>query len=530
MTDALVIGAGPNGLVAANLLADAGWRVRVLEAAEEPGGAVRSGEVCEPGFVHDRFSSFYPFAAISPAIEGFGLERYGLSWCRAPAVLAHVRPQDGTAAMLEADLEATCDGLDDARDAEGWRVLMRRWERMEPGFAHAFFTPFPPVIGAARIAARFDPRDLARLTRFMALNVRRMGNEHFRGRDGRDLLAGTALHGDLAPEAVGSGAFGWIMCGIGQRHGFPIPRGGSGALTAALVRRLEAHGGTVQTGCRVASIVVRDGKATAVRTAEGEELTAGRAILADVEAGHLYRELIGPEHLSRRFRADLDRMQLDSSTVKVDWSLDGPIPWAAERARRAGTVHVTAGVDELTRTMGQMAASQIPSDPFLIMGQYQRADPSRQPAGRETAWAYSHVPQQVAGDAGGELSGRWDEQEIERFADRLQARIEQAAPGFGALVRRRVVNGPRELQAQDANLVGGALNAGTAHVHQLAVFRPVPAQYGRPETPIGRLYLAGASAHPAGGVHGAPGAIAARAALRHHEPWRALRPRLRSPV
>lgn len=530
MPDAVVIGAGPNGLVAANLLLDAGWSVTVLEAEDEPGGAVRSGEVCEPGFVHDRFSSFYPFAAISPALQSFGLEQHGLRWRRAPAVLAHVRPGDGTAACLSTELDATCAGLDRAEDSEGWRVLTGRWERMEPGFTHAFFTPFPPVVGAARLAARFDPRDLLRLARFMTLNVRRLGSEYFVGRDAPDLLAGAALHADLAPEAVGSGAFGFIMCGLAQRHGFPIPEGGSGALTAALVARLRERGGTLRTGCRVERIVIRGRRAVAVRTASGEQVPAGRAVLADVEAGHLYRGLIGPEHLSRRLLSDLDRMQLDSSTIKVDWSLDGPIPWRDARAREAGTVHVTEGIDELTRTTGQMASKQIPADPFLIMGQYARADPTRQPAGKETAWAYSHVPQEVAGDAGGELTGRWDRDETDRFADRLQARIETAAPGFGALVRHRVVNGPRELEGQDANLVGGALNAGTADLHQLAMFRPVPAQCGRPETPVARLFLASASAHPAGGVHGAPGTIAARAALRHHEPWRALRPRLRSPL
>ncbi|MGI8623584.1 MAG: phytoene desaturase family protein [Solirubrobacteraceae bacterium] len=193
---------------------------------------------------------------------------------------------------------------------------------------------------------------------------------------------------------------------------------------------------------------------------------------------------------------------------------------------------MTNGVDELTRTTGEMACGQIPSRPFLIMGQYHHTDPTRQPEGKETAWAYSHVPQRVRGDAGGELTGRWDRrEETERFADRLQARIEQVAPGFGALIRHRAVAGPDDLQRDDANLVNGAINGGTANVHQLAMFRPIPAQGGRPETPVARLFLASASAHPAGGVHGAPGAIAARAALRHHEPWRALRPSLlRHPI
>lgn len=529
MADAVVIGAGPNGLVAANLLVDAGWDVELLEAEDEAGGAVRSAQTCEPGFTHDRFSSFYPFAMVSPPILGFGLEDHGLRWRRAPLVLAHVRPDDGTAAILSQDLEETCDGFDDSTDAEGWRVLMRRWAKLEEPFFHAFFSPFPPVAGGARVAARTDPRDLLRLMRFLALPVRAMGDEHFRGRDAPDLLAGTALHADLAPEEVGSGAFGWIMCGLGQRHGFPVPEGGSSALSGALAARFVAHGGRLSLGERVERVVVRDGRARAVRTAGGREVVARRAVLADVEARALYLDLVGPEHLSSRVRSDLERYTLDSSTIKVDWSLDGPIPWRDERARRAGTLHVTGGVDELTTTTGQLSTSTIPDKPFLIMGQYAAYDETRQPAGKETAQAYAHVPQEVQGDAAGELSGEWREGELERFADRMQARVEAAAPGFSELVRHRVVVGPGGLQAADANLAGGALNGGTSSLHQLAMFRPIPAQGGRPETPVTRLFLASASAHPSGGVHGSPGAIAARAALRHAEPWRALRPTLRRP-
>ena len=531
MADAVVIGAGPNGLVAANLLAGAGWSVEVLEANPDPGGAVRSGETCEPGFVHDRFSSFYPFAAASPAIAALDLEGVGLRWRRAPSVLAHVRPGDGTAGILAGELDETCAGLDDGADGEPWRLLMGRWARIEGAFMHAFFTPFPPVVGGARLAARVDPRDLLRLARFLALSVRRMADEHFAGRDARDLLAGNALHADLAPEAVGSGAFGWIMSGLGQHHGFPVPEGGAGRLSDALAERLRRRGGRLRLGATVTRVVVRDGHAVAVRTAGGDEVRADRAVIADVDARMLLEHLVGLEHLSRRVRADLRRMQYDSATIKVDWTLDGPIPWSDPRARRAGTIHVTEDVDELTRTTGQIATGRIPAEPFLIMGQYATTDPTRQPAGKDTAWAYSHVPQEIAGDAAGELSGRWSTDELERYADRMQERVEAAAPGFGALVRRRAVTGPEDLQAQDANLVGGSLNGGTADVHQLAMFRPIPALLGRPETPIGRLYLGAASAHPAGGVHGAPGAIAARAALRHAQPWRSLRPQaLRSPL
>jgi len=513
--DAVVIGAGPNGLVAANVLADAGWDVVLCEAEDEPGGAVRSGEVVEPGFVHDRFSSFYPFATISPSLNAFDLQDHGLRWRRAPLVLGHART-DGTAAVLSPDVEETAAGLDaDAPgDGDAWKRLMERWDRLEPGFAKAFFTPFPPVLGAARLASAVDPRDLVRLARELALPVRRLAQEHFNGKAAADLLAGTALHADLAPEAVGSGAFGWIMCGLGQRHGFPVPEGGSSRLSDALARRLAARGGSLRCGARVERVLVRGGRARGVRLAGGEELRARRAVIADVDAPTLYEHLLDPSELPRRLLNDLSRFEWDSGTVKVDWTLDGPIPWTARELRRAGTIHVTDGIDDLTRTMGQLSMGQIPDRPFLVMGQYSVTDATRQPAGRETAWAYAHVPQHIKGDAGGELTGRWDTRENEAFADRMAAQLEHAAPGFADLVRRRRVTGPHDLHDEDGNLVGGALNGGSASLHQLAIFRPVPAQLGRPGTPISGLYLASASAHPAGGVHGAPGTIAARAALR----------------
>ncbi|MDP9401619.1 MAG: NAD(P)/FAD-dependent oxidoreductase [Actinomycetota bacterium] len=515
MADAVVIGSGPNGLVAANLLADAGWEVLVLEAQPEPGGAVRSAALTEPGFAHDVFSSFYPFAQVSPPLRRFGLERHGLRWRRHPLALAHPDP-DGGCASLSTDLDETAASLDAYApgDGQAWRALFARWQAVAEGLVGALFTPFPPVRAAGRVAAAMPPAELLRFARFLTLPVRRMGTEHFRGAGGRNLLAGNALHADLAPEDVGSGAFGWILTALGQEVGFPVPEGGSSALSRALVRRLEERGGRVVCSVPVTQVLVRRGRAAGVRTAEGDEVGARRAVLADVDAPTLYRELVAAEHLPGRLLADLDTaFAYDHATVKVDWALDGPVPWTAPDARRAGTVHVTAGVDELTHTMAELNTDRIPARPFLIFGQYALADPTRQPAGRETAWAYAHVPRSTRADAGGELSGRWDDDETARFADRMEERLEAFAPGFRRLVRARHVLGPGGLEAADANLVGGAINGGTAHPYQLALFRPVPAHLGRPESPLPGLYLASASAHPAGGVHGAPGANAARAAL-----------------
>lgn len=513
MPDAVVIGAGHNGLVAANMLADAGWSVAVLEAQPEPGGAVRSGELTVPGFRHDLFSAFYPFAAASPVIGSLGLEAHGLQWRRAPLVLAHPTP-DGRCMALSTDIDQTAASLDTYApgDGDAWRRVYGRWEHIGGRLLDALFTPLPPVMAGARLAAALGPAELVRFARFMVLPVRRMAEEEFAGEGAALLLAGNAMHADLPPEAAPSGTYGWLLACLGQQHGFPVPEGGAGQLVAAMVRRLERRGGTVTCGTPVSRVVVRGGRAVAVRTSHGDEIDAGRAVIADVGAPALYLELVGAEHLPARVVDDLRRFQYDASTVKVDWALDAPVPWLAEPARRAGTVHVSDSLDELSQWACHLATGTIPDRPFLLFGQQSLADPGRSPPGTETAWAYTHVPRRTRRDAGGNLTGAWDRGEGEAFADRIEARVEALAPGFRALVRARHVFTPPSMEAADANLVGGAVTGGTAQLHQQLVFRPVPG-LGRPETPIRGLYLGSSSAHPGGGVHGACGSNAARAAL-----------------
>ena len=516
MPDAVIIGAGPNGLVAANHLADAGWTVHVLEAQSTPGGAVRSAELTEPGFVHDLFSAFYPLAAASPAITTLELERWGLRWCHGPLVLAHPSAAEGTCVALSRDLDETAASLDAfaTGDGESWRRLVRLFERTRPHLFRGMTTALPPVRAGAGLTAELRG-DLPRFLRMGLLGVRRLAEEEFRGSGAARLLAGNALHADLSPEQPPGGFFGWFLTALGQTVGYPFPEGGAQRLTDALVARLRSLGGEVACDAPVERVLVRRGRAVGVRTVDGTLVQAGRAVLADTMPGALYERLLEPEHVPARVRRDLRRHQLDASTVKVDWSLDGPIPWRDEEARRAPVVHVADSVDELTQSTAELARGLVPATPFLVLGQYAlggAGDPTRCPEGKEVAWAYTHVPQSIRGDAAGELAGTWDDADVERLVARIEGRVEALAPGFGRLIRARHVLTPRDLEDRDANLVNGALNGGTAQLHQQLFLRPTPG-LGRPETPVAGLYLASAAAHPGGGVHGGPGLIAARAAL-----------------
>jgi phytoene dehydrogenase-like protein len=512
MTDAVVIGSGPNGLVAAALLADHGWSVQVLEAADDLGGACRSAEVTEPGFISDLFSAFYPLGLASPVLAGLHLEQYGLRWSHAPAVLAHPL-LEGKAAVLSRQLDVTAADL--GEDGEAWTALARDWQRLKEPLLDTLFTPFPPIRPAAGLLRVLKTADALRFARFATLPVRTFAEEQFRGSAGGLLLAGNSLHTDLGPDSASSAIFGWLLAMSGQDVGFPVPVGGAGNLTAAMAQRARAAGARIHTNSRVAKVVIRGGQARAVRLEDGTEVEATKAVIADVDAPQLYLELVGADALPPRLTADLKKFQWDNSTVKVDWALSAPIPWHDDGCRQAGTVHLGGSMDELSVTANQLARRLVPASPFVILGQMTTSDPTRSPTGTESAWAYFHVPQAPKGDAGGEdISGDWTDTDVAKVVARLEQLIERYAPGFGDLIINRHVQSPTTLNANNLNLHRGALNGGSAAIHQQLFFRPVPG-LGRAETVIANLYLASMSAHPGGGVHGGAGANAARAAIKN---------------
>ena len=299
----------------------------------------------EPGFTSDLFSAFYPLAVASPAIRSLELERHGLRWRRSPLAVAH--PQaDGACVGIAADIDETAAMLERFAPGDGdrWRDLYAYWERAGGPFIDALLRPFPPLRGAARLAAALGPRGLLRFGRFSLLPVRRLAEERFAGDGGAWLLAGNALHADLTPESAGGGLFGWVLCGLAQEHGFPVPEGGAGRLTAALVDRLRSHGGQIECGRRVERVLVRSGRAVGVRMAGGEEIGAGRAVLAGAGAPALFLDLVGERHLpTRRSRSTgrwTGRSRGSPRTRAAPGRSTSPTAWtrspAPRRSSRAG--------------------------------------------------------------------------------------------------------------------------------------------------------------------------------------------------
>jgi phytoene dehydrogenase-like protein len=520
--DAVVVGAGPNGLVAANALVDAGWDVVVVEANDRVGGAVRSAEITAPGFTSDLFSAFYPLAAASPVIRDLDLGRHGLHWTHAPAVLAH-QFDDGRTVVLSRDPHRTAASVEEfgAGDGDAWLAMFEHWRRIRDPLLDALFTPFPPLAPGLRIARALGTSGLLDLARLATLPVRRLGRERFRGDGARALLTGNSMHSDVPPEAAGSGIFGWLLAMLGQDVGFPVPVGGAQVLSDALAARITSGGGRVRTGARVEAVEVAGGRTTGVRLADGTRIGVRRGVLADVDAPTLYRDLVGPAHLPGALLDDLGRFQWDHPTLKLNWALRAPVPWRAAASSGAGTVHLGVDLDGFVDCAADLTVGRAVRRPFVLFGQMSTADPSRSPTGTESAWAYSHLPSDL-------VVGRPPEDAqaaVDAHAERMAEAVERVAPGFADLVVGEHRQTPFDLHAADSNLAVGALNGGTAAIHQQLVFRPTPG-LGRPETPIEGLYLASASAHPGGGVHGACGWNAARSALSGHGPTGAVRRRL----
>ena len=467
--DAVVVGAGPNGLAAAITLARAGRSVRVYEAAATAGGGTRTAELTLPGFRHDVCSTIVSLALASPFFLTVDLAARGVELIQPDAPVAH--PLDGgRAAVLERSVAATASGLGGS-DGRAWARLFGPLVRDSRKLASEILRP---VVRPPR-----HPGAMTRLGLPALRSVEGLARGRFLDDSARALFAGIAAHAMLRLDRPMSASFGLVLATFAHAVGWPMVRGGTQGLADALVAELVDAGGELVTGHRVTSL---------------RELPAARAVLLDVTPRQLIA--IAGERLAPRTRGRAERFRYGSGIFKVDWALDGPVPWAAAGVRRAGTVHLGGTLGEIAESEADVAAGRHPDRPYALFVQYAPWDPRRAPAGRTTAWAYCHVP------AGSTVD----------MTDRIEAQVERFAPGFRDRILARSTHSPAQMEAHDANYVGGDINGGVQDIRQL-VFRPWPSV--DPYRVGDGLYLCSSSTPPGGGVHGMCGYHAARSALRH---------------
>jgi phytoene dehydrogenase-like protein len=459
--EAIVVGSGPNGLAAALTLARSGYAVRVYEAASAPGGGVRTEELTLPGFRHDVCSAIHPMGRVSPFFRYAGLD---LNWVAPAAVVAHPL-DDGTAVVLEKDLDLVDVGADTTAYRRLVEPIVRGWDAAEV----LVLGPFPPPLSALRALPRF-----AAAARVALADARSMAESTFETGRGRALFAGLAGHSMLPLERRPSAGFAVALAVCGHVDGWGFPRGGAQAITDALVSELRRAGGELL----VASPV--------------DDIPAADAVLADVVPSELRRIV----RLPARYDRALVRYRHGPGAFKLDWALDGPIPWRAPDCTRAATIHLGGTFDEISASEWGAWRGRPVDRPFVILAQHTLFDPARAPEGKHTAWGYCHVPNGWTGDR----------------TEAIEAQVERFAPGFRDLILARHVTTPADFERRNRNLVGGDINGGTLDLGQ-AWTRPVRA-FNPYRTPVRGLYLCSSATPPGGGVHGMCGYSAALTALR----------------
>jgi phytoene dehydrogenase-like protein len=466
MPDAVVVGSGPNGLAAAITLAQAGRSVLVLEAADTIGGGVRSAELTLPGFVHDVCSAIHALARASPCFGELPLAEHGLELVDSPAAMAHPL-DDGTAVMLERSVEETAAGL--GPDSEAYRTLMRLFVDRSANLV-PFLLGRSPLTRHPLLAARFGVRALRSAVGFA---------KRFEGEQARALFGGLAAHSIQDLRRPPTASFGLVLGLLAHTHGWPLVRGGSQRLADALASYLRSLGGEIEVGRHVHSI---------------DELPSSRLTMLDLTP----RQVLGVagHRLPARYARALRRYRYGPGVFKVDWALDGPVPWTAEGCGRAGTVHVGGTFEEIVASEQAVWEGEASERPFVLVAQQSLFDDTRAPEGKHTLWGYCHVPNGSTQD----------------MTERIEAQIERFAPGFRELIRERSVRGPAEIERHNENYVGGDINGGVQDLRQLYT-RPA-VRLNPYSTPVDGLYICSSSTPPGGGVHGLCGYYAARSALK----------------
>ncbi len=466
--DAVVVGAGPNGLSAAITLAQAGARTLVLEAKDTPGGGARTAELTLPGFRHDVCSAIHPLSLASPFLRSLPLESLGVEWIQPPAALAH--PQDdGRAAVIYQDLAKTAAELEG--DGPAYRRLMEplvaNWEKI-----------IADILGPLPLPPR-HPLTLAGFGLRAGLPANWLAKATFRQPPARALLAGMAAHSMIPLDQPATAAFGLVLGILAHAVGWPVPRGGSQAIIDALVKQLSSLGGEIRTDFPVE---------------RAADLPPCRLALFDLTPRQLV-QIIG-ERLPAGYRRSLERYRYGPGVFKIDWALDGPVPWKAAGCAQAGTVHIGGTLEEISGAERVVWRGAHPDRPFVLFAQQSLFDSSRAPASKHTAWAYCHVPNGSTQD----------------MTAAIEAQVERFAPGFTRRILARSTRSAAAMESYNANYIGGDINGGVQDIWQLFT-RPV-ARVVPYSTPLQGVYLCSSSTPPGGGVHGMCGYHAAKAALK----------------
>ncbi|NUP13651.1 MAG: NAD(P)/FAD-dependent oxidoreductase [Polyangiaceae bacterium] len=493
----VVVGSGPNGLVAACVLARAGLEVVVVEAKPHPGGAARTTEKTLPGFLHDVGAGFFPFGTLSPAFKDLDLPGAGLELLWAPIDSAHPA-RDGSCGVIGRDVDRCAEML--GKDGKAFTDWARWWAEVEPSLLPALLAT-PPAV---REMAKVSPLVLAKFARLAAMSCRGLAEHFFETDAARRIIPALALHTDVAPSDPLGSPIGFMLAATSTTGGFSVPRGGAGSITRALLARLAELGGRIEYGARVRKIRMDGTRAVGVETVRGP-IDAKVAVVADTAAPTLYLELLPSRVVPGQVLEKMRTFKRGFGTFKMDWALDAPVPWTSESCREAGVVHTGEDIDDLDRFAKEIHDGKMPTDPYLVIGQQSLVDSSRAPKGKHTLWAYSRVPSELDGKA-------WTAEAKATYAARIEKRIEELAPGFGETILERDASSPQDLFAMNENLLGGDLGGGTAQITNQVILRPMFPYY-RYRTPINGLYLGSSYAHPGAGVHGMCGYNAANAVL-----------------
>jgi phytoene dehydrogenase-like protein len=466
MKHAIIVGSGPNGLCAGIALAQAGVRVTVLEAADAIGGSVRTEALTLPGFLHDAGAAVFPLTVASPFFQSLPLTQHGLQWIKPEVPVAHPL-EDGDCVGQMHDLAATASLL--GEDGDAWRRLMQpivdAWPAiLEDGLAPMLHVPAHPFT-----MARFGLSALQ--------SARRVAEDNFKTQRARTLFAGLAGHSNIPLHFAASAAPTLVLAAAAHTTGWPIAKGGAQAITTALASLLQELGASIVTGVRVNAL---------------SGLPASDAVLLDVSARQ-FASLAG-DTLTPHQLAPFEGVQQSPGVCKVDWALSAPIPWQAELARRAGTVHLGASFEEIADAELSAWEGRECERPYVLLSQPSLFDSTRAPAGQHTAWAYCHVPNGSDAD----------------YTDRIEAQVERFAPGFRAAILARHTRTAHNMQQWNANLIGGDISGGAMTLRQM-IRRPTLPPYS---TPLPGVYLCSSATPPGGGVHGMCGYFAAVAAGR----------------